>query len=324
MRSMSPVSAQTNPDNPGAGSHGWVAEDGTVYVRIGDVEQSVGQYPEGTAEEAMAFFTKRYDAVAFEVHLIEQRVRAGTLSPREATESIDKLSAQLEKPNFVGDVLALRARLSLLRPLIGQQKVQRREDKARKVEEAREQKQKIVAAAEKIAAGRDWRNGAQRLRDLMTEWKALPRLDKASDDELWHRFSAARTTYTKARKLHFAEDTEKREAARAAKEKLIKSAEALSNSTDWGPTSAEYRRLMQDWKAAGMAPRDVDEKLWKRFRAAQDTFFEARTAADAEQDREFEVNAETKRALLVASHAMERAFHDLRGRGPAGEDVGDR
>lgn len=317
---MSPVSAQSNADNPGAGSFGRVAEDGTVYVRIGDAEHSVGQYPEGSPAEAMAFFTKRYDSVAFEVRLIEQRVHAGTLSPREATESIDKLSAQLENPNFVGDVLALRGRLALLRPLIGQQKVQRREDRARKVEEARARKQAIVTAAEKIAAGRDWRTGAQKLRDLMTEWKALARLDKASDDELWHRFSAARTTYTKARKLHFAEDTEKRESARVAKEKLIRAAEALSDSTDWGATSAEYRRLMQDWKAAGMAPRDADEKLWKRFRAAQDKFFEARTAADAEQDREFEANAEVKRALLVEAEALlpvrdldaaKRAFREI-------------
>ena len=40
---------------------GRVAEDGTVYVRTADGERSVGQYPEGTPEEALAFFAKRYD-----------------------------------------------------------------------------------------------------------------------------------------------------------------------------------------------------------------------------------------------------------------------
>lgn len=316
MRTMCHVSAQTND----ASSFGRVAEDGTVYVRIGETEHSVGQYPEGSAEEAMAFFTRRYDAIAFEVHLIEQRINSGALSPAEATESLDKISAQLETPNFVGDVAGLRGRIGVLRPLIGQQKVQRREDKARRVAEAKEKKAEIVAKAEKIAASTDWRHGAQRLRDLMAEWKGLARLDKASDDELWHRFSAARTAYTKARKVHFAQDNEKREAARQAKEKLIAAAEALSDSTDWGPTSGEYRRLMQDWKNAGMAPRDVDEKLWQRFRAAQDKFFSAREAADAELDKEFEANAVVKRELLTEAEALlpvsdidaaKRAFRDL-------------
>ena len=314
------MSEQITPDPAPASSFGRVAEDGTVFVRIGEVEHTVGQYPEGSAEEAMAFYTKRYDAVAFEVHLTEQRIHAGTLSPNEALESIDKLTAQLDQPNFVGDVIGLRGRLSLLRPLVGQQKVQRREDKARRVEESRVAKQALVEKAEKIAAGRDWRHGSQKLRDLMTEWKALPRLDKASDDELWHRFSTARTAYTKARKAFFAEDSEKRDGARLAKEKLIAAAEALSGSTDWGPTSSEYRRLMQDWKAAGMAPRDVDEKLWQRFRAAQDVFFNARAAADAEQDKEFAANAEVKRGILVEAEALlpvkdveatRRVFRDL-------------
>ena len=63
----------------------------------------------------------------------------------------------------------------------------------------------IADEAERIAWGNDWRGGANRLRDLLAKWKALPRIDKASDDELWHRYSSARTTYTRRRKQHFAE-----------------------------------------------------------------------------------------------------------------------
>jgi hypothetical protein len=57
-------------------SHQWgrVDDDGTVYVTTADGERSVGQYPEGTPEEALRFFTERYDALAFEVELLEQRI----------------------------------------------------------------------------------------------------------------------------------------------------------------------------------------------------------------------------------------------------------
>jgi len=283
---------------------GRVAEDGTVFVRVGETEHAVGQYPEGTPEEALAFYTKRYEGIAFEVKLLEQRVLAGALSPDEASSSIDQLTTTLATPNAVGDYAALNARLAALKPVLARQREERKEQRARDLEKSRSRKEQLVATAEKIAAGTDWRNGANRLRELLDEWKALPRLAKSADDELWHRFSAARTAYTKARKAHFAEQDSKRAAAQVIKERLVKQAEAIADSTDWGATSGEYRNLMRDWKAAGPAPRGVDDELWKRFRAAQDQFFAARDAANAEQDREFEANAEVKRGLLTEAEAL--------------------
>ena len=113
--------------------------------------------------------------------------------------------------------------------------------------------------AERLAAGNDWRGGVNRFRVLLEEWKSLPRLDRATDDALWHRFSSARTTYTRRRKAQFAQQNEQREAARLIKERLVTEAEALAGSTDWGPTTGAFRDLMARWKAAGPAPRDVEE-----------------------------------------------------------------
>jgi hypothetical protein len=324
------TASESGPPQGLANEWGRVDSDGTVYVRTSDGERSVGQYPEGTPEEALAFFTRRFEALAFEVQLLEQRVRAEALSPDEATESIKKVAAQLVEPNAVGDVVGLTARLDALGPLIGIQRGQRRADRARKLEEAHTRKQEIVAEAEKIAQGKDWRNGVNRLRDLLEEWKALPRLERKRDDELWHRFSSARTSYTRRRKTHFAELGEKREGARLVKQRLLKEAVELSTSTDWGPTSTRFRALMSDWKAAGAAPRDVEEDLWQQFRAAQDTFFGARDAANAEQDREFEANAEKKKELLVEAEALlpvtdldaaKRAFRSIADRWDAAGKV---
>ncbi|MFL6158319.1 MAG: DUF349 domain-containing protein, partial [Marmoricola sp.] len=263
-------------------------------------------------------------------HLLEQRVRSGAMSPDEATSSIKKVAEQLEVPNAVGDFTGLTARLNALKPIIGIQREKRREERAQKVEESRARKNAIVAEAEKIAAGTDWRNGANRLRDLLAEWKELPRLEKAADDELWHRFSGARTTYTRARKAHFAVVSEQRDSARVVKERLVKEAEALADSTDWGGTATKYRNLMSDWKAAGPAPKDVDDALWKRFRGAQDQFFGARDAANAEMDQEFAANAEVKKAILVEAEALlpvtdlaaaKKAFRDISERWDAAGKV---
>ena len=138
--------------------------------------------------------------------------------------------------------------------------------------------ERFVLEAERLAAGNDWRGGVNRFRVLLEEWKSLPRLDRATDDALWHRFSSARTTYTRRRKAQFAQQNEQREAARLIKERLVTEAEALAGS-DWGPTTGAFRDLMARWKAAGPAPRDVEELLWKRFREAQDRFFMAKQSA---------------------------------------------
>ncbi|WP_340540078.1 DUF349 domain-containing protein [Nocardioides sp. GXZ039] len=283
---------------------GRVDDDGTVYVKTTDGERAVGSYPAGTPEEALHFFTERYEALSFEVQLLEQRVNSGKLSPEEAAESIKTVRAQVSDANAVGDLAALGARLDALAPVLATQREARRAEKAAKAEESKAAKEQIVTEAEAIATGTDWRNGANRLRDLLEQWKALPRIDRPSDDALWKRFSGARTAYTKARKAHFAEQDEKREGARVVKERLAKEAEALASSTEWGPTAGRYRDLMRDWKAAGPAPKDVDDALWKRFRGAQDQFFGARDAANAALDAEFEANAEVKDALIVEIEAL--------------------
>ncbi len=287
-------------------SHEWgrVAEDGTVFVKTADGERSVGQYPEGSAEEALKFFTERYDALAFEVSLLEQRVNGSVLSPEEASESVKKVREQVVDAHAVGDLAALAARLDALGPVIATQREARKAERAQRAAESRVSKEAIVTEAEKLAEGTDWRNGANRLRELLDEWKALPRIDRSSDDALWRRFSTARTAYTRRRKSHFAEQHEKRDAARVVKEQLATEAEGLADSTDWGPTAGRFRDLMKQWKAAGPAPRDVDDALWKRFRGAQDTFFGARDAATAEQDKEFAANAEVKEQLLVEAEAL--------------------
>lgn len=283
---------------------GRVDEDGTVFVRTSDGERSVGQYPAGTPAEALKFFSDRFDALAFEVELLEKRIAGGALGPDDAAGSIAKVRAAVENANAVGDLEGLLTRVDALNGTVEKQREARKAERAERAAGARTEKERIASAAEALAESNDWRNGANRLRDLLEEWKALPRIDRASDDALWRRFSSARTTYTRRRKAHFSQLNEQREGARAVKERLATEAEALATSTDWGATAGRYRDLMREWKAAGPAPRDVDEALWRRFRGAQDQFFGQRDAANSALDAEFAANAEVKEQILAEAEAL--------------------
>ncbi|MPZ60180.1 MAG: DUF349 domain-containing protein [Propionibacteriales bacterium] len=302
---------------------GRVAEDGTVYVKTSSGERAVGQWPDGDPAEAMAFFVRRYEGLALEVDLLEKRVQGGNLGPDEAAAAMRKVHGVLRDAQAVGDLAGLIARVDALESVVASRREEKKAARARKMEEALALKQQIADEAEGIAAGQDWRSGANRLRELLDQWKSLPRLDKTSDDALWRRFSTARTTYTRHRKQHFATLHEKRDAAKVVKQKLVEQAEAMADSKDWGRTAGEFRELMRQWKAAGPTHRDVDDKLWARFRGVQDTFFSARDAANAELDKEYLANQQVKERLLEEAErllpvtdpvAARAAFRDIDAR----------
>ena len=298
------MTEQAGPEAVGPAAFGRVESDGTVYVRTSAGERVVGQVPDVPAAEALGFFTRRFEALDLEVSLLERRIATGALSPDDAVASITKVRTVVAEARAVGDLDGLQTRLEALFPLIASQRAARKAERARQQQETRTAKEGFVLEAERLAAGNDWRGGVNRFRVLLEEWKSLPRLDRATDDALWHRFSSARTTYTRRRKAQFAQQNEQREAAKVIKEKLVAEAEALASSTDWGPTTGAFRDLMTRWKAAGPAPRDADELLWKRFREAQDRFFMAKQATMSEQNTEFRVNAQAKERLLAEAEAL--------------------
>ncbi len=298
------MTEQAGPEAVGPAAFGRVESDGTVYVRTSAGERVVGQVPGVPAAEALSFFTRRFESLELEVSLLERRIATGALSPDDAVASISKVRGAVAEARAVGDLDGLQARLEAQFPVIANQRAARKAERARQQEETRAAKERFVLEAERLAAGNDWRGGVNRFRVLLEEWKSLPRLDRATDDALWHRFSSARTTYTRRRKAQFAQQNEQREAARVIKERLVTEAEALAGSTDWGPTTGAFRDLMGRWKAAGPAPRDVDELLWKRFREAQDRFFMAKQATLSEQNTEFRLNAQAKEGLLTEAEAL--------------------
>jgi hypothetical protein len=284
-------------------SFGRVDEAGTVYVRRASGEVAVGSMP-GDPDAALALFVRRFGDLEVQVALLEQRAASGVATPEETAASAARLRQSLAEPHAVGDLDRLAARLDALDWQLQEYRAARKAAKAEALAQAGQRKEQLASEAEQIAEGSDWRNGADRLRRLLDEWKTLPRLDRATDDALWHRFSNARTHYTRRRKTHFAELAERREQARAAKEALVAEATALSTSREWGATAAAYRDLMGRWKAAGAAPKEHEEDLWARFRAAQDAFFAARADALGQRDAELHANLTVKRDLVSEAERL--------------------
>lgn len=286
---------------------GRVAEDGTVYVRTADGERQVGSWAAGSPDEALAYYQRKFDGLKVEVDLIANRLKQtgpSAPSPKDALDKIGKLRESISGANAVGDLDGLLTRLDGLVELAEQRKVEHRAVREQQQAEARGAKQALAEEAERLAASTEWRVAGDRMKVLLDEWKAAPRLDRKTDDELWHRLSQARSAFAKRRKQHFSELDAQRVEIRAHKEQLIAEAEALQDSTDWNPTAGRFRDLMSEWKTAGRAQRDVEDELWKRFKAAQDTFFAARNAVLDERNGAERENLTAKEVLVVEAEGL--------------------
>jgi hypothetical protein len=290
---------------------GRVAEDGTVYVRTPDGERSVGSYPGKTAEEALAYFVRKFESVASEVALLASRIKNGAMVPSDAHEAVTKLREQVKNLNGVGDLALLAASVEQIPALIEDHRAayQERKDLETAVREAKRagalvEKEKMVVEAESLALSENWKTTSERLKVLLDEWKAAPRLDKATDAELWKRFSASRNKFDKRRRTHFASLDAVHSEVAAKKEALALEAEKLATSREWLNTARRFKELMDSWKAAGRGKANVDTKLWARFKAAQDTFFAAKNADLEKRQGSMAENLEKREALIPQIEAI--------------------
>ncbi|MCW2572665.1 MAG: hypothetical protein JWO88_2723 [Frankiales bacterium] len=287
---------------------GRVGDDGTVYVRTADGgERAIGSWQAGSGAEGLAHYTRRYDGLATEIMLLEQRLRSGAGDPGQVATSAKRLVETLPTANAVGDLGSLQRRAEALiaatAEAVEKQKAVREEAR----EQAAGQKAALADEAEKLAGSSEWKTAGERLRTIGDDWKALPKLDRKADDELWQRVAAARKRFAERRTTHFGALEEQRSVSKTRKEKLIKEAESLSTSTDWKATAERFKALMTDWKSAGRAPREVEDVLWASFKAAQDVFFIARNAQFAAQDEEFRGNQKVKEEILAEAEALDFA-----------------
>lgn len=306
-----PTEPEVDPEEAlDAAKWGRVDGEGRVFVQDNGAEREVGQFPDAPIAEAMAFYVRRFLDLKSSVDLFATRLPQ--LSVREIDSTIKTLEESLVEPAAVGDLEGLRARFAALKGVAAERREAVTAERAAAKEQALKDRTAIVERAEAIAAQdparTQWKNSGAELRELLEQWKGAqrrgPRLDRPTEDGLWKRFSHARTTFDRHRRQFFSELDAKQSQVKAAKEALIKRAEELQDSTDWGGTSAKYRGLMDEWKKAGRTSRKEDDALWARFRAAQQVFFDARRAKDEAVDAEFAENLKVKEALVEKAEAL--------------------
>jgi hypothetical protein len=285
---------------------GRVDADGTVYVKTAAGERAVGSWQAGTPEEGLAHFARRFADLATEVDLIDARLNSGAADASHSLTAIRRIRGGLDEAHVVGDIDGLAARLDKLATLAEEKAGAARAARDAARVEAIARKTALAEEAEQIAAeSTGWKTAGDRLKEILDEWKTIHGIDKKTDAELWKRYSAARDGFARRRGAHFATLDAGRKEAQARKEELVKEAESISGSSEWNQTANRLKELMAEWKAAPRGAKDVEQKLWDRFRAAQDAFFSRRSEVFSARDAELKGNLEKRQELLTQAEAID-------------------
>lgn len=287
---------------------GRVDEANNVYVKDQGNERVVGQYPNVSADEALAYFTRKYDDLEAQVRTLEQRLAAGITDSKSLKATHDHLTAELVEPKVVGDIQALRNRVVAVSADIEKAAEKASAERAEAIEQAMVAKEQIAARAEAIVAnlgGINWKKSGAEMTELFENWQKLqkdgPKVPKAKTDPIWKRFSQARAKFETGRKAFYANLDGSFKEAKAVKTALVASAEALI--TKGSDAADAYKKLQNDWKAAGKAGK-AEDALWKQFRAAGDAIFAAKKEKDAEVAQSQKANLEQKLALAKEVEAI--------------------
>lgn len=296
-----------------------VDDEGNVYVSDGTHERLVGQYPDVTAEEAIAFFVRKFNDTNATLVLLEQRAKNGAAAS-EIAESIAKVNEQISAQAGIGNYAALAERAATLSASLSELSAAEKERHAAEVEKAKAERESIVIAMEQLAATDptkiQWKQTTTRIEELFNQWqsaqKSGPRLSKNDSNELWKRFRDARQKLDQHRRAFFAELDAKNKGAKSAKEELIAKAEALA--TQGSGNVAAYRSLLDQWKQAPRAGKKIDDALWARFKTAGDTIYSAKKAEDEAEDASYAGNLETKLAILTEAEELLTATDRIEAR----------
>lgn len=146
---------------------------------------------------------------------------------------------------------------------------------------------------------KDWQKQSSEMSELLNTWKKIGPAPRKYNDEIWERFKGSLDAFFSDKKEFLGKIKEEQINNYNRKLELCIEAEGMKDSSDWKKTTADLIHLQNEWKKIGPVPRKHSDKIWKRFRAACDEFFNRKTDYFKNIDKHKEDNLRQKQELII-------------------------
>lgn len=160
-----------------------------------------------------------------------------------------------------------------------------------------EKKEEILEKLRELIDGENATTNLNPIKKLQEEWKAIGPVSPQHNRTLWANYNALLDRFYNNRHILFELKELDRKKNHKAKLELCEKAEALDQYDNIKDAVVELNELHEEYKRIGAVPREVQEELWQRFKAASDKIYKKRKSYLEDLKGEFEENAEKKRAL---------------------------
>jgi hypothetical protein len=157
-----------------------------------------------------------------------------------------------------------------------------------------------LIAEEHPASVREWQKATDKFNDLLNRWKSIGRAPRSKNDLIWKRFKTSLDAFYSNKRSFFSALKESQMENYSKKLALCEQAEAIKESSDWKKVTNELIGFQKAWKEIGPVPRKYSDKIWKRFRAACDEFFNRKSAFYKSNHKEEEDNLKRKEELVAS------------------------
>lgn len=181
-------------------------------------------------------------------------------------------------------------------------KAQEEENLAKKVEICETIEQLDLTSLKSLA---QWNAFTEKVTELQAQWKTIGFAPQKMNQRIYERFRAACDNFFTQKSGFYHAVNEALSSNLEAKQALADKAEALKDSTAWKETTDAIIELQKQWKEIGAVPKKYSDELWKRFKAACDTFFEAKKQANAGVHAEQKENMEKKMSIIERLRTIE-------------------
>lgn len=149
-----------------------------------------------------------------------------------------------------------------------------------------------------------WIDKTNQVLEIQKTWKTIGYAPKKDNNAIYARFRKACDVFFGNKAKFYASAYEEQKENLSKKTEIAEKAEALSTSEDWKETTTELIQLQKQWKEIGPVPRRDSDKLWRRFRAACDAFFNNKSKYFEDIDSTFDENLKAKESLVAEMEAF--------------------
>ena len=173
-----------------------------------------------------------------------------------------------------------------------------------------EAKTRLCEAAERLAEEEDVISAFHQLQKLHQEFREIGPVARELREEVWTRFKEASTVVNKRHQQHFEELKQRENDNLEKKTALCEKVESIDVATletyaQWNDKTQEVIALQEEWKTIGYAPQKMNNKIFERFRAACDAFFQRKAEFYKGMKDNLATNLEKKIALCEKAEALQ-------------------